>query len=50
MGKLVSNSQFWYGEYDYGLKRANFVDSPLRGAGLSVVGQVVLQTMGGAMF
>ena len=64
MGKLVSNSQFWYGEYDYGLKLANFVDSPFKG-GLSIIGQVwpssdksgrcrtsltsvVLQTLGGS--
>ena len=31
MGKLVSNSQFWYGDYDYGLKLANFTDSPFKG-------------------
>ena len=31
IGKLVSNSQFWYGEYDYSLKLANFADSPFKG-------------------
>ena len=35
MDKLVSNSKFWYGEFDYGLKLANFVDSPFKGGCLS---------------
>jgi hypothetical protein len=47
MGKLVSNSQFWYGEYDYGLKLTNLADSPLssdkldhRRTSPTVIGQV----------
>ena len=56
MGKLVSNSQFWYGEYDYGLKLANFADSPFKGGCPSsdnsnhhrkTLTIIILQTLGG---
>ena len=46
---MVSNSQFWYGEYDYSLKLSNFVDSPFNWAVCrrTTPISVDLQTLGG---